>query len=389
MRSDQPEWDVLIVGAGITGLALGLVLHQGGLRVRVMDRRPLQRFVPSPVFDTRIYAMNHASEAFLQRAGGWSLMDPARCQVIRGMEIRGDRQGHLALQAEPGQSMGCIVEAGAMLEGLRLWQQRVAPELLEEGAVSWDTVRQTSQAMVLEAGGRSYAARLLVACDGISSGLRAAMGIHAYFSGYGQTALVANYRIAGNHQGVARQWFLPGEVIALLPLPGPHVSLVWSARTDRAAQWLAQDSATRTALLQAQVGYGLGQLSECSAPQGFELRRMSVERWVLPRFALAGDAAHGVHPMAGQGLNLGLGDAKTLADILLGRSPGPDVGDLSLLRRYERARREPVARMQTLTAGLDQLFKSGGPWPALRNWGMRCLNARSRAKRQLIVQANQ
>lgn len=392
MHPEQAEWDVVIVGAGITGLALGLVLHQGGLRVKVLDRRPLPRFVPSPAFDARIYAMSHSSESFLQRAGGWSLMDPARRQAIRAMEIWGDRHGHLSLapHGSEQESMGWIVEAGAMLEGLRLWQQRIAPGLVEESPVSWETVCQTPGAMVLASPGRSYATRLLVACDGVQSGLRTALGIRAHFSGYGQTALVANYHITGEHHGVARQWFVPGEVMALLPLPGAHVSLVWSARTDRAAQWLKEEPAQRTAALQAQVGYALGQLRELSSPMGFELRRMSVDHWVLPRLALMGDAAHGVHPMAGQGLNLGLEDAACLADILLNRAPGPDVGDLSLLRRYERARREPVAQMQVLTAGLDRLFRSGqAPWPALRNWGMNRLNACDGIKQRLILHANQ
>ncbi len=385
------EWDVLIVGAGITGLALGMVLHRGGLRVKVMDRRLPQDFIPSPGFDARIYAMSRASERFLRLAGGWQAMDETRCQPIRAMKIYGDRLGRVTLQ--PGRrdppGMGWIVEAGAMLGGLRAHQKRTAPGLLEERSLTWEAVEPLDGGLRIRAAGQTYTTRLLLACDGIQSALRDKMGLRAQFTSYGQTALVVNYRISGQHGGVAHQWFVPGGVLALLPLPGNHVSLVWSLRSDHAQAWLGMSPEQRTVTLQAQVGYGMGQFEEISKPAAFELRRMSVDRWIAPRFALVGDAAHGVHPMAGQGLNLGLEDAATLADILLRRLPGPEIGDRSLLRRYERSRREPVAQMHALAGVLNGLFaRSDGPWAVLRNWGMNRLDALDGIKRELIEQAN-
>lgn len=384
------DWDVIVVGAGITGLALGLVLHQGGLKVKVLDRRPVPNFVPQTAYDTRIYAMSRPSVDFLTRAGGWQEMDQGRVQCLSAMEVRGDRGGHLSLIPKtPLPPMGWVVEAGAMLGGLRAHQQRVAPDLVEEQPASCDEVQAAPQSLRVRARGRSYTTRLLLACDGVTSTLREKMGMAAHFTPYGQTALVANYRIEGAHQGVAWQWFVAGEVVALLPLPGAHVSLVWSARTDHAMALMRMTPAERTQALQEQVGYGFGRLEEISSPAAFELRRMTVSRWVSPCFALVGDAAHGVHPLAGQGLNLGLEDAACLADILLRRLPGPPLGDLSLLRRYERARREPVAAMQLLTGGLVALFsRSMGPLGTLRNQGMNQINAWAGVKQALIHQAN-
>ena len=391
MTRRTPPLDVMIVGAGITGLALGLVLHQKGVRVKVIDRRPLPEFAAPAGFDQRIYAMSLASEAFLRRAGGWQDMDQARVQPILGMKVRGDRDGRLSLAPNRGQTapMGWIVEAGAMLSALHRHQTKVAPELLETGLTVSAIHEQDSALEVCLSRGQSWQTRLLVAADGIHSDLRERFGIPAHFSPYGHRAIVANYRISGQHGGVARQWFVPGEVIALLPLVGQHVSLVWSAQGDHAQALLAMSPVQRAQALQQQVGYELGLLEEISVPADFELRRMDVARWIAPRFALVGDAAHGVHPMAGQGLNLGLQDAACLAETLIGRGPGPDCGDRSLLRRYERARREPVAVMQGLTGGLAHVFSASRQrWGWARNWGMNRLERCSWLKDELVRYAN-
>jgi 2-octaprenyl-6-methoxyphenol hydroxylase len=386
-----PPLEVMIVGAGITGLALGLVLHQKGVRVKVIDRQPLPEFVAPPEFDQRIYAMSLASEGFLRRAGGWQDMDRTRIQPILGMNVQGDRDGRLSLAPDGGQTspMGWIVEAGTMLSALHRHQKRVAPELLETGVTVSAVHEKEGGLEVHLSHGQCWQTRLLVAADGLHSTLRERFGIPAYFSPYGHRAVVANYRIGGHHGGVARQWFVPGEVIALLPLPGQRVSLVWSAQSDHAQALLAMSPEQRAHALQQQVGYELGLLEEISVPADFELRRMNVARWIASRFALVGDAAHGVHPMAGQGLNLGLQDAACLADTLLERGPGPDCGDRSLLRRYERARREPVAVMQGLTGGLAHLFSaSRSQWGWARNWGMNRLERCSWLKHELVRYAN-
>ncbi|NDU85715.1 MAG: NAD-binding protein [Ferrovum sp.] len=390
MSKQNRDLDVLIVGAGITGVALALVLHQAGLRVTVVDHAPLPVFVPSPGFDQRIYAMSQASAAFLGRAGGWQRMDPLRVQAICAMAVKGDRGGKLSLDSGEERGMGWIVESGAMLEGLLSSQRQCAPGLIRANfSVDHVEVYDLGVKVTLNTG-VTLTADLLVAADGVNSVMRSRMGIGAHFYPYGQTAIVANYQTDRPHDGVARQWFFPGEILALLPLPESRVSLVWSAQADHARALMEMTVAERTTELQNKVGYGVGNLQEISRPAAFELRRMEVERWIGPRFALVGDAAHGVHPMAGQGLNLGLQDAACLAEVLLQRGMGPDCGDLSMLRRYERARQEPVAAMQGLTRGLSSMFSQAtGPWVGLRNWGMNRVDGWNGVKNYLIHHANQ
>ncbi len=384
--------DVLIVGAGITGVALGLSLRQVGMRVRVLDHAPLPRFQPNAGFDQRIYAMSRASHTLLEAVGGWGRMDPVRLELIRGMDVQGDAQGQLQFApARHGEApLGHIAESGAMLEGLLGAVRDTEPDLIDAPVTIQDVVTQADHVAVTLARGSALRTRLLVAADGIQSSLRGRMGLTAHFKHYGQKALVANFATDVPHLGVARQWFLSHEVVALLPLPGNHVSLVWSAQSEHAEQLLAMTPAARTAALQALVGYGVGHLREVSDPASFELRLMRVDSLTAPRFALVGDAAHGVHPMAGQGLNLGLQDAAALAAILANRGPGPDCGDISVLRRYARARREPVIAMQGLTDGLFRLF-STDRWglPMLRNWGMNAVNRQGWLKHILMEHANQ
>jgi 2-octaprenyl-6-methoxyphenol hydroxylase len=380
--------DVLIVGAGITGVALGLALRQAGVRVHVLDHAPLPRFQPAPEFDQRIYAMSRASRDLLDSVGGWGRMDPARIEPIGAMRVQGDAQGQLQFTppAGGGAPLGYIAESGAMLAGLLA----VGSDLIDAPVAIQEVVTQDDLVHVTLERGRILRTRLLVAADGIQSSLRGRMGLTAHFKSYGQKAVVVNYATDVPHQGVARQWFLSGEVVALLPLPGNHVSLVWSARKEHAEHLLAMAPAQRTAALQAAVGYGVGHLKEVSVPAGFDLRLMRVDSLTAPRFVLVGDAAHGVHPMAGQGLNLGLQDAAVLADILIHRGPGPDCGDVSLLRRYARARREPILAMQGLTDGLFRLF-STDRWglSPLRNWGMNAVNRQGWLKQLLMEHANQ
>ncbi len=402
MRARKPEpWDVVVVGAGITGVALGLALHQAGLRVRVLDRAAPPPFVPSPAFDPRIYAISAASQALLARVGGWQGIDPARIEPIRAMAIQGDGQGRLHFEAPgPDRPLGYIAESGALLDGLLAVVRRTVPDLVEapvtvrletdapEGKEDRRECRTLLAGVSSASASTEYRTRLLVAADGLNSSVREQLGIAARFRPYGQTAVVANYETDVPHGGVARQWFLPGEVVALLPLPGNRVSLVWSAREEHAQTLLALTPQERTAALQAVVGYGVGVLAERSQPAGFPLRWMRAERLTAARAVLVGDAAHGVHPMAGQGLNLGLQDAAELADLLIHRGPGPDCGDAGLLRRYARARAEPVWAMQGLTDGLYRLFgETRWGLPFARNWGMSQVDRFSGLKALLVAQA--
>ena len=204
---------------------------------------------------------------------------------------------------------------------------------------------EDAAAHVTLASGETLEADLIVGADGAHSWVRAQIGSKATRRDYRQTGVVANFKAEKPHGETAYQWFRDTEIIALLPLPGDHVSLVWSARTDHADALLALDPAQLAAEVETATQNMLGAL-ECVTPaQGFPLALQTVDRLIAPRVALVGDAAHLIHPLAGQGMNLGLRDVAALADVLANKEAFRDLGDPVLLRRYERARREDIQKL--------------------------------------------
>ena len=238
------------------------------------------------------------------------------------------------------------------------------------------------------AGGTTRDCALLLGADGKRSVVRAAAGINVQISPYGHTAIVANFSCERPHDAVAQQWFTHEGVVALLPLPGNHVSLVWSAPPALAAelQNLAPDDFARRVALRS--AHALGALKMLGERHAFVLEQLVVERMVRPGVALLGDAAHVVHPLAGQGLNLGLQDVAQLLQVLSAREAWRDPGDLVLLRRHERARAEPVGMMRLTVNSLARLF--GTPDPAVRwvrNRGLDWVQMASPLKNLLIRRA--
>ncbi len=244
-------------------------------------------------------------------------------------------------------------------------------------------------ATIAFADGSAASARLVVAADGLRSWVRAAAGVNASVRPYGQTAVVANFACERAHHGRARQWFRDdGGILAWLPLPGRRMSLVWSAPEALAQELLALDPAALAARVGAAGGDALGELACITPAAGFPLALMRVPATVAHRLALVGDAAHGVHPLAGQGVNLGFGDAEALAAVLRERGPVADAGAAVLLERYARRRVEPVRAMQAVTDGLWQLFGATTPWlRAARNLGLTAVDRLPLAKRLLAQSA--
>jgi ubiquinone biosynthesis UbiH/UbiF/VisC/COQ6 family hydroxylase len=197
--------------------------------------------------------------------------------------------------------------------------------------------------------------------------------------------LVANFECTRPHHGTARQWFRDDGVLAWLPLPGNRISMVWSTPDDHAKELLALPADELCARVSAAGGHELGKLKLLSPAAAFPLRLMRVPRTIAPRLALIGDAAHGIHPLSGHGINLGYQDAKVLADLLTSASEWQDIGDERLLRRYQRARREETLLMQTTTHTLRRLFRENLPGlKQLRNIGMNLTNALPVLKNQLV-----
>jgi 2-polyprenylphenol 6-hydroxylase len=307
-------------------------------------------------FDPRVYALSPGNVEFLRALGVWQRLPGERLAPVHAMRIYGD-DTRAALEFDAYQAG--VAELAWIVEDSEL--QRALWSGLAGMALRCEQLEIGTERVVLSfADAAPIAAKLIVGADGAQSFVRRAAGIDAAERDYEQAALVANFRCAKPHGNVAYQWFQAGPVLALLPLPRQQVSLVWSLPTTEAQRLSAlAPAALADAVSQASHGV-LGPLAIASPVRSFPLRRLAARKWVAPRIALVGDAAHVIHPLAGQGLNLGLQDARVLAETIANREPGRDPGDYRLLRRYERRRAEPILAMDTVVSGLFNLFGARG-----------------------------
>ena len=346
--------DVCIRGAGVVGRTLALLLARDRLRVGlVRDTAP-----PSgAASDVRAYALNAASKDLLELVRAWP--DARHATPVLGMRVHGDEGGevHFDAQAQGAPALAWIVDVQAL-------QERLADALRYQPLVEWLDEPQP--------------AALTVICEGKASITRAEFGVQFDVTPYPQRAIAARLHCEKPHGQLARQWFTEGEILAFLPLGGSEagaggnsVAVVWSVQEQRAPNLLALDNAAFEAQLETASLQALGKLTLASERAAWPLQLAQADRWCGPGWVLAGDAAHTVHPLAGQGLNLGLADARELAQVLHRREYWRGVGDLKLLRRFERSRKADVLAMAGATDGLQQLFaQQAEPWATLRNWGM-------------------
>lgn len=381
------RFHVAVIGAGLVGASTALALARTGLNVALVEPRTLE--LPVEDWDTRIYAISPGSEAFLDRIGAWKNLDASRVQTVFRMDVHGDREGGMVMDAyEAGvPKLASILESGRLQQAL--WQAVKASHGVrvfcpaEVAGVEWGERYST---LTLN-DGWTIEAELIVGAEGRSSQIRQLAGIESRTEPYGQSGVVANFSAQIPHRGTAFQWFRNGDVIAYLPLPGNRMSLVWSTSTEH-AQELVKLPADAFCEQVMQAGLQrLGELELLTPAAAFPLSLMQVAMPVRSGCALVGDAAHGVHPLAGQGVNLGFGDAECLAEVLSGRG-GASCGDLALLQRHARRRAEPVARMQAVTDGLLRLFRMNHELPAsARNLGMNVLDRIGPMKSALIHEA--
>ncbi len=379
---------VAVCGTGIAGLACALAMARRGQSVTLLGPRPQIAPADTEIFHPRVYAISPVSQKFLSSIGVWDMLPPARLTPIDSMEIFGDGDGRLNLRAWQNAmpELAWIVEAGEIERVLIQAVQFVGLRWVTEKFVDYRPgVLTTESGAVIEAD-------LIVAADGAQSPLRAAAGVPVDITPYGVTGLVAHFNCEKPHHGKAVQWFREDGVLALLPLPdtraGHQVSMVWSMKEQQANELLAQDSSqqarTLCAMLAQATAGQLGMLTQCAALHGFPLT-LNQSPMIDDRLALVGDAAHRLHPLAGQGLNLGLGDVQSLVDVVAGREPFRAAGDPMVLRRYRRARAEPVMAMRLVTDGLHRLFNAQtAPVVWLRNIGMNLVEKLPFIKRQII-----
>jgi ubiquinone biosynthesis UbiH/UbiF/VisC/COQ6 family hydroxylase len=383
-------FDVVIVGGGLVGLSLARALQGSGLRLALVDREPVAAAGDESGWDSRIYAVSPASETWLDGLGAWPAQ-AERVAPVYEMRVRGDApSGELRFRAHDAHvaHLASIVENRLLVRALRQALAASSDLTLFAGERGAEVSFGADCARLTLAGGTTLEARLLVGADGGDSWLRAQAGIEATTRPYEQTAVVANFACERPHHGMAHQWFRGDGVLALLPLPGERVSMVWSARSELAQALLAMPAAELCARVQQAADSAVGGLDLITPAAGFPLRLIRVARLVQPRLALVGDAAHNLHPLAGQGVNLGFQDAQQLAQVLRSRGACGDVGEWRLLRRYERARREDILAMTLITDGLQRLFSfPARPLAVARNFGLAVVDRAPLLKQALVRHA--
>jgi 2-polyprenyl-6-methoxyphenol hydroxylase-like FAD-dependent oxidoreductase len=368
--------DVLVRGAGVVGQCLALELARCGLRIALRDDGMASTARVAKSGDVRAYALNAASVALLRECKVWQALAPSAVTAVHEMQVHGDR---------PESSLEFTA-----------WQQHVA-------ALAWIVDAQALHAE-LDAAIRfatfvtrvpdDVDAALTALCEGKDSLSRAALGVQVERFDFGQKAIAARLNASRHHQNVAHQWFRSPDVLALLPLDAARASyaLVWSCPTPRAEQLLALEPREFELELAAELeragGAAVGELTLCSERAAWPLTQATARPWCGPGWVLLGDAAHVVHPLAGQGLNLGLADVAALARVIAQREPWRGLGDVRLLRRYARERAAPTWAMGQLTGGLLQLFSHPDPtMRELRNRGMTLVDHLPPVKRWLNARA--
>ncbi|MFN4361452.1 MAG: FAD-dependent monooxygenase [Hylemonella sp.] len=346
--------DICIRGSGIVGRTLALLLARERLRVGLVE----QPAATPPGADVRAYALNRTSRELLESVRAWP-EDEATATPVLHMQVWGDRGSELNFNAA---SLG---------SSALTWIVDV-PELEARLA---EAVRYQPQIEVLAA---PLPAKLTVICEGRASRTRAEFGVDFDVTPYPQHALATRLRCEKPHGQVARQWFAQGEILAFLPLGGPQgnsVAVVWSVSAERAAQLQQLEPVTFCQEIAHASQQTLGPLSLISERKTWPLQKALARQWsgrnAGGAWVLAGDAAHNVHPLAGQGLNLGLADVAELTRVLHGREYWRGVDDEKLLRRYERTRKAGMLALDVGMDGLQLLFaREGQAWSALRNWGL-------------------
>ena len=386
-RRRPPVLDVAVVGGGMVGVATALTLARAGFRTALLEARPPSPWRAQGEVDLRVVGLAPSSLKLLDELGVWTSIRDARACPYAHMHVWDAASGasiSFDAASEGRQQLGYIVE-NSLVQWM-LWNALEAAGVQRLCPATVQAIDARDDRIQLELDdGQTLGAGLLVAADGAASPLRQLAGIATRGRDYGQRAVVAHLQTERPHALTAWQRFLPGGPLALLPLADGRSSLVWTLPADEAERILALDDPNFFDELGVASDFRLGRITASSARASFPLQLQLAQRYQAERFVLLGDAAHAVHPLAGQGANIGLRDVVELRDTLLeARRAGRDIGAPHVLRRYARRRRSA----DTVDAlGLDALARiyswESSPLVAARGLGMRLLDRLSPLKRRI------
>ncbi|MEW8430226.1 MAG: UbiH/UbiF/VisC/COQ6 family ubiquinone biosynthesis hydroxylase [gamma proteobacterium symbiont of Ctena orbiculata] len=391
MTEAKTEYDLVIVGGGMVGSALACALAGVGLRICILEAREPQRGWPSSEVDLRVSALTRASQRMLEKLQVWPRMAEMRISPYTAMEVW-DAGGNGRIRfnaAEIGEpDLGHIVEN--RVTQLALWERLEAlPNVtLRYPAAVAELVLDQRPTLLLQDGDR-LSAELIVAADGRDSQLRELADIGTKGWDYDQHAIVATVKPTLHHQRTARQRFMPLGPLALLPIDDGRCSIVWSTSPNQADELMALSDAIFCARLGEASEQVLGEILEVGPRGLFPLRLGHAETYIRPGFVLVGDAAHAMHPLAGQGVNLGFMDAMTLADVVIeAHGAARGIGSMTTLRRYERARKGPTMAMLGAMDAFKRIFSNEVmPLRLMRNLGLDIADRSGFIKHQLIRRA--
>lgn len=379
----QYDFDVIILGGGLVGATLALALHRQGKKILIIEKKTPQTdlLTLSQSWDARIYAISPTNQQFLNSLSVWP---EERVQKVRHMEVYGDSNGCISFDAS-SVNVPCL---NSMVEN-RYLLAKLWLALEEEGVAIVSSCTQSvitdvwSAKITLE-NGQTYCSQLVVGADGANSWLREQVGIEVNASTYQQQGIVANFNTEKPHNGCAYQWFRGSDILAYLPLPQQQISIVWSTSDLESLTKLDKESFAREVALAG--NQKLGELTLTTPVFNFDLIMRQPKKIISQRIALIGDAAHTIHPLAGQGVNLGFADVQCLSNLLTNAS---DSGTWSILRQYQRSRLLAVRLMQYSCDGLFKLF-ANDYFPAIgwvRNQGLNLVNYSGLIKKRMIREA--
>ena len=393
MKPTERDYDLIIAGGGMVGSTLAGALGAADLRIALLEGAPLEPLHPGELPDCRVSAINRAAQRIFAALGAWDGMTAWRVSPFRDMRVwdaTGFGQIHFDSASLGEPLLGWIIEnrviQAALLESVRRLStvDWLCPALLETA----EPLAETGWRVRLQ-DGREFTTRLLIGADGAQSQVRHQAGIAVSGWGYNQNAVVANVRTAESHQQTAWQRFLPTGPLAFLPLADGRCSIVWATPPQQADTLLALDDSDFALALADAFDRRLGAIIEVGPRRAFPLRLQHAHTYVQSGLALIGDAAHVVHPLAGQGVNLGLLDAATLAEVILDAvSAGRDFAAFQTLRRYERWRKGDNLLMLGVMDGFKRLFGNAlPPVRLLRNIGLNLTDAAGPLKNRIARRA--